>query len=121
VEARNHADATIHGAEKQLKEGGDKVGAEDKAAVESAIADLKSVMDGEDADAIKTKTDAVMQALIKVGEALYKSAGGAEGAAAGGAGDGGASAGADGAGSGEDEKVVDADFEEVDERKGKSA
>jgi molecular chaperone DnaK len=122
VEARNHADATIHGAEKQLKEGGDKVGAEDKAAVESAIADLKSVMDGEDADAIKNKTDAVMQALIKVGEALYKNAGGAEGATPGA--DGAGSAGADGAAgaaSGEDEKVVDADFEEVDERKGKSA
>jgi molecular chaperone DnaK len=120
VEARNHADATIHGAEKQLKEGADKVSADDKAAVESAIADLKSVLDSEDADAIKAKTDAVMQALIKVGEAMYKNAGGAEGAAPGS--DGGA-AGGDGAGgaSGEDEKVVDADFEEVDERKGKSA
>jgi len=63
-----------------------------------------------------------MQALIKVGEALYKNAGGAEGAAPGA--DGGASSGAEGAGggnAGEDEKVVDADFEEVDERKGKSA
>jgi molecular chaperone DnaK len=121
VEARNHADATIHGAEKQLKDAGDKVAADDKAAVESAIVDLKSVMDSEDADAIKTKTDAVMQALIKVGEALYKNAGGAEGAAPG---SDGAASGGEGAGGGassEDEKVVDADFEEVDERKGKSA
>src|SRR5690349_18029541 len=63
VEARNHADATIHGAEKSVKEYGDKVSEADKAAVESAIADLKSVLDSEDADAIKAKTDAVMQAL----------------------------------------------------------
>ncbi len=121
VEARNHADATIHGAEKQLKEGGDKVSADDKAAVESAIADLKSVMDSEDADSIKAKTDAVMQALIKVGEALYKNAGGAEGAAPGPDGAAPGGEGASGAAGGEDEKVVDADFEEVDERKGKSA
>jgi len=115
VEARNHADATIHGAEKQLKEGGDKVAAADKDAVETAITQLKGAMEGDDVEAIKSKTDAVMQALIKVGEALYKAAG--EGAAA--SGDAGASAGGN-AGS-EEEKVVDADFEEVDDRKGKSA
>jgi molecular chaperone DnaK len=125
VEARNHADATIHGAEKQLKEGGDKIAADDKAAVESAIAALKSEMDSENADTIKAKTDALVQALMKVGEAMYKAA--AEGGAQGGPGTGGdGSAGAqsgDGAGGaqGSDEKVVDADFEEVDERKGKSA
>jgi molecular chaperone DnaK len=112
VEARNHADATIHGAEKQLKEGGDKVAAADKDAVETAITQLKGAMEGDDSELIKTKTDAVMQALIKVGEALYKAAG--EGAAAG----GDTSASAGGA---EEEKVVDADFEEVDDRKGKSA
>ncbi len=115
VEARNHADATIHGAEKQLKEGGDKVAAADKEAVETAITQLKGAMEGDDVEAIKSKTDAVMQALIKVGEALYKAAG--EGAAAGG--DAGASAG--GTAGSEEEKVVDADFEEVDDRKGKSA
>jgi molecular chaperone DnaK len=119
VEARNHADATIHGAEKQLKEGGDKVAAADKTAVESAIVELKSTMEGDDVEAIKGKTDAVMQALIKVGEALYKAAGDA----AGGDGDGAAQGDAGGstAGTGEEEKVVDADFEEVDDRKGKSA
>ena len=86
VEARNHADATIHGAEKQLKEAGDKVGAGDKAAVEGAIAALKSEMDSENADAIKAKTDALLQALMKVGEAMYKAAaeqGGAQGACSG--------------------------------------
>ena len=117
VEARNHADATIHGAEKQLKEGGDKVAAADKTAVESAIVELKSTMEGDDVEAIKGKTDAVMQALIKVGEALYKAAGDAAGGDGAAQGDAGGST----AGTGEEEKVVDADFEEVDDRKGKSA
>ena len=123
VEARNHADSTIHGAEKQLKEAGDKVAAGDKEAVEGAVAALKAEMDSENADAIKAKTDALLQALMKVGEAMYKAAaeqGGGQGAGPGG--DGGAQAGgAQGGSSGSDEKVVDADFEEVDDRKGKSA
>jgi molecular chaperone DnaK len=123
VEARNHADSTIHGAEKQLKEAGDKVAAGDKEAVESAIAALKAEMDSDNVDAIKAKTDALLQALMKVGEAMYKAAAEQGGAAPGGdSGAGGAqSEGSGGAQSGSDEKVVDADFEEVDERKGKSA
>jgi len=131
VEARNHADSTIHGAEKQLKEAGDKVSAGDKEAVEGAIATLKAEMDSENVDAIKAKTDALLQALMKVGEAMYKAAAeqgpgatpggdGAAGAQGGGTGGGNAGGAQDGA-SGSDEKVVDADFEEVDERKGKSA
>jgi molecular chaperone DnaK len=126
VEARNHADSTIHGAEKQLKEAGDKVAAGDKDAVEGAIAALKAEMDSENADAIKAKTDALLQALMKVGEAMYKAAAEqGQGAAPGG--DSGAQAGdnaggaQNGSSGGSDEKVVDADFEEVDERKGKSA
>jgi molecular chaperone DnaK len=130
VEARNQADATIHGAEKQLKEAGDKVGAGDKEAVESAIGALKAELDSDNAEAIKAKTDALVQALMKVGEAMYKAAaeqGGAQGStgAGGPGGDGtgaqGDAGGSGGAQSGGDEKVVDADFEEVDERKGKSA
>jgi len=114
VEARNNAEALIHNAEKQLAEAGDKVAAADKSAVEAAVADLKTVKDGEDAEAIEAKTNALTQAVMKVGEALYKAAQ-ASGEAAGAA--GGAEAGT----SGGDDKVVDADFEEVDERKGKSA
>src|SRR6202008_280506 len=125
VETRNHADATIHSAEKQLKEAGDKVGGPDKEAVESAIAALKSELESENADAIKAKTDALLQALMKVGEALYKAAAEQGGAAPGSDGAAGAQAGGDagaqGGAQGSDEKVVDADFEEVDERKGKSA
>jgi molecular chaperone DnaK len=116
VEARNQADALVHNAEKQVKDAGDKVSAEDKALVESAVADLKAVKDGEDVEAIEAKTQALTQALMKVGEALYKAQaaeGGAPEADAGEAPGAGASA--------NDEKVVDADFEEVDDRKGKSA
>src|SRR5262245_1228118 len=108
VEARNHADATIHGAEKQLKEGGDKVGAADKQAIENAIAELKSVTGSDDADAIKAKTDALAQASYKLGEAMYKSQQAGGGAAA--ADGNGAAGGASGK-----EGVVAADFEEVDE------
>jgi molecular chaperone DnaK len=117
VEARNHADALIHESEKQLKEHGDKISPADKQLIENAIAELKSVKDGDDADAIKAKTDALAQASYKLGEAMYKSqqagATAEPGGAAGDASNGGAKA---------KEGVVDADFEEVDEnRKGGTA
>ncbi len=113
VESRNHADALIHQTEKTLKEHGDKVPAADKEAIERAISDLRGVMDGDDADAINAKTEALGQASMKLGEAMYKASQ--------------AEAGAD-AGRGEqthasepDEKVVDAEFEEVDPDKDKKA
>ncbi|MBM3732634.1 MAG: molecular chaperone DnaK [Acidimicrobiia bacterium] len=132
VEARNHADALIHSAEKNLKEFGDKVGEADKSAIETAIKDLKAVLDGDDADAIKAKTDALAQATMKLGEAMYKAsqaeaAAKAQGAAqaaesagaqAGAQGGGGGSGGGADAKAGES-KVVDADFEEVDPDKPK--
>jgi molecular chaperone DnaK len=116
VEARNNAEALIHNAEKQLVEAGDKVAAADKSVVEAAVADLKTVKDGEDVEAIEAKTNALTQAVMKVGEALYKAA-----QASGEAGAGEAAEGAQGTASDGDDKVVDADFEEVDDRKGKSA
>ncbi|HVT52215.1 MAG TPA: molecular chaperone DnaK, partial [Dongiaceae bacterium] len=99
------------------------VAAADKSAVEAAIADLKGVKDQDDPAAIEAKTNALTQAMMKIGEALYR-ASQAEGPnAAGGATDGttGQDAGAQQGAGGSDEKVVDADFEEVDERKGKTA
>src|SRR5258708_2468758 len=115
VEARNQAEALIHNAEQQLTESGDKIAPADKAAVEAAVAELKTAKDGEDIEAIEAKTNALTQAVMKVGEALYKASQAA--GEAGGAEQPGAQAGtSDG-----DDKVVDADFEEVDERKGKSA
>jgi molecular chaperone DnaK len=120
VEARNHADALIHQTEKTLKENAEKLGAApEKAAVESAIADLRAVKDGEDVEAIKTRTEALAQAAMKLGELLYRQSQSAPG------GDSGAGPGASPGGPGgeapKDEKVVDADFEDVDDKKKKSA
>ncbi len=71
VEAKNHAEALIHSTTKSLSEYGDKVPAADKSAIEAAIADLKSVMDGGDGEAITAKTNALAQAAMKLGEAMY--------------------------------------------------
>ena len=107
VEARNQADALLHQTEKSLTEFGDKVGEGEKSAIESAVADLKAVRDGEDVEAITAKTQALAQASMKLGEAMYAAQQGA---------------GADGeAAPAEDEGVVDAEFEEVDGDDKKSA
>ncbi|MGF6226866.1 molecular chaperone DnaK [Inquilinus ginsengisoli] len=111
VEARNHGDALVHSTEKQLAEFGDKVDAADKAAVEAAIADLKSVLSSEDADQIKAKTEALAQAAMKIGEAMYKAS-----QESGAAPEGGEQASAK-----PDDGVVDADFEEVDDDKKKKS
>ncbi|MBL6432545.1 MAG: molecular chaperone DnaK, partial [Alphaproteobacteria bacterium] len=71
VEARNGAEALIHQTEKQLEEFGDKVGAEEKSAIETAVNELKEVKDGDDVEAIQQKTQALMQAAMKLGEAMY--------------------------------------------------
>ncbi|HEV7462846.1 MAG TPA: molecular chaperone DnaK [Methyloceanibacter sp.] len=102
VEIRNQAEALVHSTERMLKEYGDKVPAGDKAAVEAAVADLKGAIQGEDRDAIKQKVDALAQASMKLGEALYQSSQ-----------TGAAGAGPTGATPGDDDKVVDVDFEEV--------
>jgi len=119
VEARNHADGLAHTTEKTLKEHGDKIPAGDKQAIEDAIAAVRKAAEGDDAEAIKAKTEALAQASLKLGEAVYKAseAAAAEDAPAGptSAGDG------DGKAAGES-GVVDADFEEIDEeRRDKSA
>ena len=103
VEARNQADALIHTTEQQLAEHGDKLEAEARAAIDTAMAELKTAIEGEDADAIQAKTQALVQASMQMGEAAYK----AQQEAAGGADTDG----------GTDEKVVDAEFEEVDDDK----
>ena len=108
VEARNHADALIHTTEKALKENGEKLSASDKEAIENAVKDLKDVLESNDGDKIKEKTDALVQVSLKMGEAMYKDAGTATGAGA----DMGAGAGAETPKS-DDDGVVDADFEEV--------
>jgi len=99
VDARNQAEALIHSTEKALGEHGDKVGEAEKSAITSAIEDLKSVLDGADADAITTKTQALAQASMKLGEAMYAAQQSGEGDATPGGSD----------------DVVDAEFEEVTE------
>jgi molecular chaperone DnaK len=103
VEVKNQGEALVHSTERMLKDYGDKVAPGDKALVENAAADLKSALESEDKDAIKQKVDALAQASMKLGEAMYQAS---QGAAAGG---GGPSASA----AGGDDKVVDVDFEEV--------
>jgi molecular chaperone DnaK len=102
VEIRNQAEALVHSTERMLKEYGDKVPAGDKATVEAAVADLKGAIQGEDRDAIKQKVDALAQASMKLGEALYQSSQ-----------TGAAGAGPTASTPGDDDKVVDVDFEEV--------
>ncbi len=113
VEARNHAESLVHSTERNLTEFGDKVPADQKAKIEADVKALKDVLDSEDAAVIKSKTDALTQSAMKLGEAMYKAqkdAGAAGGGAAGaGPGEAGAAHGAAGG-----ESVVDADFEEVD-------
>ena len=113
VEAKNQGEALVHSSEKSLKDYGDKVSAADKTAIETALAELKTAVEGTDADAIKEKTATLAQASMKLGEAMY---------AASQSDAGGDQPGADsGAGSAKNEDVVDADFEEVDDDKKKSA
>src|SRR5499433_1686899 len=112
VEAKNHAEALVHSTEKALTEHGSKVGEGDRRAIENAMADLKEALKGSDAGAITAKTNALAQASMKLGEAMYKQT--QEGAEAAG-GPGGP--GSDGAAGGKNEDVVDAEFTEVDDDK----
>ena len=104
VEIKNQGEALVHSTERMLKDYGDKVPAGDKSLVETAVAELKTALQGEDKDTIKAKTDALAQASMKLGEAMYQAS---QGQAAGGGG------GPQAASGGSDDKVVDVDFEEV--------
>jgi molecular chaperone DnaK len=110
VDVKNRGESLVHDAEKSLKDYGDKVSSADKSAIEAAVAALKTALEGEDIEAIKAKTNDLMQAQMKLGEAMYK----AQQAA-------GSEAGAQG-GAGAKDDVIDADFKEVgDDDKKKSA
>jgi len=110
VEAKNQADAVIHSTEKALAEHGDKVSTADRDAIQAALDDLKGVVEGGDAEVIAAKTQTLIQASMKLGEAMYN-AQNAQGSEAGGE--------EPQAHGGED--VVDAEFEEVDGDSKKSA
>jgi molecular chaperone DnaK len=108
IDARNQCDALIHTTKKALSEHGDKVSADEKAAIESAVKDAEDAMKGDDKANIEAKTQALATASQKLGEAMYAQQQAAEGAAAG-------SAQADAKPA--DDNVVDAEFTEVKDKK----
>jgi molecular chaperone DnaK len=112
VELRNQAESLVHSTEKNLKEYGDKIGSSEKTEIEQNIEAVKAAKEGEDADALRNKIEGLTVAAMKLGEAIYKQQ--QEGAAAGDAGAQTAEASSTAA---NDEKVVDADFEEVKDDK----
>jgi len=108
VESRNKADALVHTTDKTLKELGDKVPPADRAKIESALSDLRRVLGGDDKDVIETKASALAQASAALAQQTYAQAGGeAEAGGAAGAGSGG----------GAKDDVLDAEFEEVKDKK----
>jgi len=111
VEAKNQADAIIHSTEKALKEHGDKVGEAERGAITTALDDLKGSLESGDAEAISAKTQTLIQASMKLGEAMYAAQQGQGG---------GAEHAADAHSQASDD-VVDAEFEEVDGDEKKSA
>jgi molecular chaperone DnaK len=114
VEAKNQAEALIHTTERAVAEHGSKVGETERRAIENAMADLKEAIKGDDADAIRAKTNTLAQASMKLGEAMYAQAQQGPGPGTG-PGDGAAPDGSSGGGAKED--VVDAEFTEVDDDK----
>ena len=102
IEARNQGESLLHSTEKSLAEFGDKVGAAEKTAIEQGSADLKTALEGEDVEAIRSKTQALVQASMKLGEAMYAAQQGSANDT------GGAQA---------EPGVVDAEFEEVSDEK----
>ena len=113
VDARNQADTLLHSTEKNLKEHGTKVSEADKKTIETASSNLRNSLKGTDVEDIKKKTQDLVQASMKLGEAIYKSQQSAK------PGDAPKDSKEEGK---KDENVVDADFEEVkDENKEKSA
>jgi molecular chaperone DnaK len=116
AEARNEADTLIYSVEKSLTDYGAKLNDSEKADIQKAIEGVKAVKDGQDVDAIKKAVAELAKASHKIAEEIYSKMGGgaAGGAQAGGGAAGGAQAGG---GAKTDEKVVDAEFEEVDKDK----
>ncbi|HET9846094.1 MAG TPA: molecular chaperone DnaK [Nitrospira sp.] len=114
AEAKNQADNLLYQTEKNLKEHGDKISADDRTKIEEAVTALKKAMEGTDPDAIESATQALTTASHKLAEEMYKKAS-ASAATGAGADTGGGAESPNGAKT--DEKVVDAEFEEVDKDK----
>ena len=116
IEAKNNASALIHSTEKNLEEHGDKIPETDRTEIESAVQALKDVLESEDTDEIKSKSEALMQVAMKLGEAMYKDS---QGDPVPGMDDVPDDSNTDKSSKNgsEDETVVDADFEEVEPEK----
>ena len=117
VEAKNNADALIHTTERTLRENAEKVPQGDQDAAQQAIQAMKDALGSDDVGEIKTKTEALAQVSMKLGETLYKAQQEAGQAGPGDGGPSGPAQGGPGHGGSGDDKVVDADFEEVDDQK----
>ena len=120
ADARNEADGLLYTTEKSLKDYGDKVSAEDRAAIEAAAAELKKTLEGQDVEAMKAKTETLKQASYKLAEEIYKNAapqGGAQG------GDGGPEpapgTGPEAGASGKAQGAEDVDYRVVDDEEKK--
>ncbi|MBF0263761.1 MAG: molecular chaperone DnaK [Gammaproteobacteria bacterium] len=111
VSAKNTAENMINATTKSLEEMGDKIGAEEKSAIEAAVKDLEEALKGDNKDDIEAKTKVLTDASAKMAEKMYAEQGAAGAAGAGAAGSADAGAGA------ADDDVVDAEFEEVDDDK----
>lgn len=116
VEIRNQADSLIYGTEKNLQEHGDKIPEEEKTNIQEAIDGMKKAMEGDDVEVMKAAMQTLTTASHKLAEEMYKKTS-ADGAAGSTTGDGAGPNGEATNGKGEDEKVVDAEFEEVDKEK----
>ena len=103
VDAKNQGEAMVHSAEKSLVDYGDKASAADKSAIEAAVTALRTALEGEDVETIKARTNDLVQASMKLGEAMYKAQAEA----------GAAPGGEQGAHGHAEDDVIDADFKEV--------
>ena len=111
AEVRNNLDSLVHATEKQLEENGDKVDADLKGEIETAVKEAKEALEGDDLDTMKAKSEALTQVAMKMGQAIYEQeqAAGAEASAD------AAAAGEDTSKPSEEEEVVEAEFTEVDD------
>src|SRR5690242_255634 len=121
IDARNQGEALVHSTDKHLKDFGDKVSPAEKSEIEGALEGLKEALKGEDVEAIKNKTNALSQAAMKLGEAMYKAQQAeAQAGAAGGTTGPGTAANEGQGGQGGGEHVVDAEFEDVTDKNKKT-
>jgi len=113
IDLRNQADSLVYQSEKTLRENGEKIPGDEKAAINEAVAELKTLMEGESSEALKSGIEKLTKAFHKASESIYKSADPAGGGQQTGGGQSGSESGAKKGSGKDDDDVVDADFEEI--------